>query len=84
MGTTKTYILYLLYEFTCQQSQRLFRQVAKYAIEFDTEAECKCFDSLELMWAEKDVQEYIKNDRLPHDLKGYEIVGAEPIEGIIK
>ena len=84
MGTTKTYILYLLYEFTCQQSQRLFRQVTKYAIEFDTEAECKCFDSLELMWGEKDVQEYIKNDRLPHDLKGYEIVGADPIEGIIK
>ena len=87
MGTTKTYILYLLYEFTCQQSQRLFRQVVKYAIEFDTEAECKCFDMflcLELMWGEKDVQEYIKNERLPHDLKGYEIVGAEPIEGIIK
>jgi len=82
MGTTKTYILYLLYEFS--HDHWSWSQVVKYAIEFDTEAECKCFDSLELMWAEKDVQEYIKNERLPHDLKGYEIVGADPIEGIIK
>jgi len=84
MGTTKTYILYLLYEFTHDTMPRPVRQVVKYAIEFDTEAECKCFDSLELMWAEKDVQEYIKNERLPHDLKDLQIVGADPIEGIIK
>ena len=84
MGTTKTYILYLLYEFNHSKNHWPHLQVVKYAIEFDTEAECKCFDSFELMWGEKDVQEYIKNERLPHDLKGYEIVGADPIEGIIK
>lgn len=84
MGTTKTYILYLLYEFTHNTMPWPVRQVVKYAIEFDTEAECKAFDNLELMWGEKDVQEYIKNERLPHDLKGYEIVAADPIEGIIK
>lgn len=45
MGTTKTYILYLLYEFTHDTMPWPVRQVVKYAIEFDTEAECQCFDS---------------------------------------
>ena len=81
MVTTKTYILYLC---KFQKTIAPWPMFGKYAIEFDTEAECQCFDNLELMWGEKDVQEYIKNERLPHDLKDLEIVNADLIEGIIK